>query len=83
MKLSIQTQRDTDGRFIAECPEVPGVLVYGDSEEEAKRSAKERAFDVLAGLIASRKIAIVPMVSPSASQAPVPLVSARLLQRED
>jgi len=33
--LTIEFDREDDGRWIAEVPEIPGVLVYGDSREEA------------------------------------------------
>lgn len=33
----IETEREDDGRWIAEDTAVPGVLAYGDSREEAIR----------------------------------------------
>ena len=35
LRFSIETDRETDGRWIAEVPEVPGALAYGASEHEA------------------------------------------------
>jgi len=35
MKLTIETEREEDGRWIAEVLELPGVLTYGDTEQEA------------------------------------------------
>lgn len=32
--LTIETEQEEDGRWIAEIPEIPGVLVYGDSLPE-------------------------------------------------
>lgn len=32
--LTIETEQEEDGRWIAEIPEIPGVLVYGDSLQE-------------------------------------------------
>lgn len=35
LRFSIETERETDGRWIAEIPEVPGALAYGATEHEA------------------------------------------------
>lgn len=35
LRFSIQTEIETDGRWIAEIPEVPGALAYGATEHEA------------------------------------------------
>ncbi len=48
MKLSIEYEREEDGRWLAEVPELPGVLVYGSTAEEAMSKAKALALDVLA-----------------------------------
>jgi hypothetical protein len=46
MKLTIETDRENDGRWIAKVPELPGVLAYGATQEEAM--AKALALRVLA-----------------------------------
>ena len=46
-KFTISIDTETDGRIIAEVPELPGVMVYGSSEEEAVRKVKELAAQVL------------------------------------
>lgn len=33
--MKIELERETDGRWIAEIPEIPGVLAYGNSREDA------------------------------------------------
>ena len=48
MILSIETEREVDGRWLAEIPELPGVLVYGQTEDEAMARAKALALRVLA-----------------------------------
>lgn len=48
LRLTLELDRETDGRFIAEVPELPGVLVYGQSEDEAERRATALALRVLA-----------------------------------
>lgn len=48
MILRIETELETDGRWLAEVPELPGVLVYGRSEREARARAQALALRVLA-----------------------------------
>ena len=35
----VETELEVDGRWIAEVPELPGVLVYGATRDEAVRKA--------------------------------------------
>ncbi len=35
LRFNVEIERETDGRWIAEIPEVPGALAYGDTEEQA------------------------------------------------
>jgi len=51
MTLTVEIDRETDGRWIAEVPELPGVLVYGESREHAIKAAKALALHVLADRI--------------------------------
>lgn len=46
--LKIETEREDDGRWIAEVPALPGVLTYGDSEPEAKAKAQALALRTIA-----------------------------------
>jgi len=48
MKLSIEYEREEDGRWLAEVPELPGVLTYGATAEEAMTKAQVLALRVLA-----------------------------------
>ena len=48
MILTIETEQETDGRWLAEVPELPGVLAYGASETEAAAKAEALALRVLA-----------------------------------
>jgi predicted RNase H-like HicB family nuclease len=48
MKLTIETDREEDGRWIAEVPELPGVLVYGATQEAAMAKVEALALRVLA-----------------------------------
>ena len=48
MKLTIETEREEDGRWLAEVPELPGVLAYGQSPEEAIARTEALALRALA-----------------------------------
>ena len=39
MRFQFEIEREEDGRWIAEIPEVPGAMAYGETEEEAKAKA--------------------------------------------
>ena len=48
MELTIEFEQEEDGRWLAEVLEMPGVLTYGQSPEEAKAKAQALALRVLA-----------------------------------
>jgi predicted RNase H-like HicB family nuclease len=48
MIFSIDTEQETDGRWIAEIPDLPGALVYGASREEAIQRVQVLALRVMA-----------------------------------
>jgi predicted RNase H-like HicB family nuclease len=48
MQLSIESEREEDGRWLAEVPQLPGVLVYGETRNEALSKAQILALRVLA-----------------------------------
>ena len=48
MKFSIECEQEEDGRWLAEVPELPGVLAYGTTAEEAMAKAQVLALRVLA-----------------------------------
>lgn len=47
-KLTIEYEQEDDGRWIAEVPELPGVMAYGATAEDAARKAEILALRVLA-----------------------------------
>jgi predicted RNase H-like HicB family nuclease len=55
MVYKIETERETDGRWIAEVLELPGVMAYGATENEAILAAQTLALRVLADRIEERK----------------------------
>lgn len=46
--MKIEIEREDDGRWIAEVPELPGVMAYGNSRNEAISKAEALALRVLA-----------------------------------
>ena len=48
MNYKIEIEQEDDGRYIAEIVELPGVLVYGNSQEEAILKVQALALRVLA-----------------------------------
>jgi len=48
MQFNFELDHETDGRWIAEIPEVPGALAYGTSAEEAKAKAYALALYAIA-----------------------------------
>lgn len=48
MKFTIEHEREEDGRWLAEVPELPGVLAYGETSDEAMAKAEVLALRVLA-----------------------------------
>jgi predicted RNase H-like HicB family nuclease len=48
VKFRVETEREQDGRWLAEVPELPGVLAYGASESEAQAKVQALALRVVA-----------------------------------
>ena len=48
MPLTIEVERELDGRWIAEATELPGVLTYGKTREEAVERVQALALRVVA-----------------------------------
>ena len=48
MKFTIEHEREDDGRWLAEVPELPGVLAYGATPDQAMARAEVLALRVLA-----------------------------------
>ena len=48
MDYNIEYEREEDGRWIAEVPQLPGVLAYGTTANEAMTKAEALALRVLA-----------------------------------
>lgn len=48
MRLLVELDREVDGRWIADVPDLPGVLVYGTTRESALSAVQALALRVLA-----------------------------------
>jgi predicted RNase H-like HicB family nuclease len=51
MRLTLELDREVDGRWIAEVPEL-NVVLYGDSEQDAIERAQSAAMEILRDRIA-------------------------------
>ncbi len=49
--MKIEIEREEDGRWIAEVPDLPGVLAYGKTREEAIAKVEALALRVIADRI--------------------------------
>ena len=50
MNLTIECEQEQDGRWLTEVPQLPGVLVYGTTAEEARVKVETLALQVIAEL---------------------------------
>ena len=57
VKLTIELDREDDGRWIAEALELPGVICYGQTRDEAISNAERLAIEVIADRIAHGEMA--------------------------
>ena len=58
MSLTIELEQETDGRWIAEVPDIPGVMAYGDTRDEAIERVQALSLRVLAGSIGPRRACV-------------------------
>ena len=61
MNFHIEYERETDGRWLAEVPEIPGVLTYGSTADEAMAKAETLALRALAERIESGENRPIPI----------------------
>jgi predicted RNase H-like HicB family nuclease len=60
MKLRVEFERETDGRWIADVTELPGVMAYGKTREEALAAVEVLALRVIADRIENGELEPVP-----------------------
>ena len=51
MNFIIETEKEDDGRWICEIPEIPGVMAYGKTRNEAVAKTQSLALRILADRI--------------------------------
>ena len=56
VNLTIDLDREEDGRWIAEATELPGVMCYGQTRDEAISSTERLAIEVIADRIAHQQL---------------------------
>ena len=57
MNFIVETEQEDDGRWIAEVLELPGVLAYGDTPDEARAKVQALALRVVAEQLEHGEIA--------------------------
>lgn len=69
MQLTLEIEREDDGRWLAEVPQLAGVMAYGATSAEAMSSAEVLALRVLADRIEHGEAAPIPIqfVLPAAA----------------
>ena len=55
MTLTIELEREADGRWLAEVPTLPGVLCYGQDRDEAVAKVQALALRVIAERLEQRE----------------------------
>lgn len=68
MEYTIETEKEVDGRWLAEIRDLPGVLAYGETEEEAMTKVEALALRVLADRLENQECRPMP-ISISLAQA--------------
>lgn len=61
IKLTVETEQETDGRWIAEIAELPGVMKYGGNRDEAVAQAEALALRVIADRIEHGEYPVEPI----------------------
>lgn len=67
LHFRIETEREEDGRWIAEINAVPGALVYGKTEKQAKIKAYALALRVIADQVEESRSVLVSISVTCAS----------------
>ena len=63
MKFHITFERDEDGRYVAECTDLPGCLSEGDSPEEAMENISEAIIGCLKSRLKKTEKLKIPFIN--------------------
>ncbi len=61
MQFTVETEQETDGRWIAEVIEIPGAIKYGKTKEQAIAHAEALALRVIAERIEEGEQLVEPI----------------------
>jgi predicted RNase H-like HicB family nuclease len=61
MKFIIESEQEEDGRWLAEVLELPGVMVYGKTRQEALAKAQALALRVIAERLEHGEMLVEPL----------------------
>ncbi len=61
MKLTLETEQETDGRWLAEIPEVAGAMAYGATRAAAMAKAEALALRAIAERLENDEMAPMPI----------------------
>ena len=61
MEYIIETEKEGDGRWIAEISDLPGALAYGETEEDAMAKVEALALRVLAERLENHECRPIPI----------------------
>jgi len=56
LNFKIEFEREDDGRWVAEIADLPGVMAYGATKDEAEAAVEALALRVIADRIESEKV---------------------------
>jgi predicted RNase H-like HicB family nuclease len=61
MEYTIETEKEVDGRWIAEISDLPGALAYGETEEDAMAKVEALALRTLAERLETHECRPIPI----------------------
>ncbi len=61
VNFRVELEQEEDGRWIGEVPDLPGVLAYGRTRDEALAAAEALALRVLADRLENGEVGAEPM----------------------
>jgi predicted RNase H-like HicB family nuclease len=70
LKLTIELEREADGRWIAEVRELPGAAAYGATRDEAVRACKALALHVVADRLENGEDVFTGRPQPDSTDSP-------------